>query len=86
VVVRGQPEDEAAVQDDGGQGGRQQVDVDLGGDLAPGASPVEDHPGRLGLGPDHARAELRGEVRVVVQGGDDPGHHLRRPLVAQAAV
>ena len=86
LLVGGLPEHEAAVQDDPGQGRGEQVEIEVGGDLAAGTGPLEDPAGDVDLGLDHAGAELLGELRVVVQRGDHRGHQLRRAGVGEPAV
>src|SRR6478672_3253249 len=86
LLVGGEAEHEAAVQDDAREGGGQQVEVEVRGDLAAGPGPLEDPAARLELGAEDAGAELLGEVGVAVQGGDDAGHHLGRLRLRQAAV
>src|SRR4051794_31165037 len=76
---------EDAVQDDAGQHVEDQVEVDVGAQLAAGTGPLEQLARRPQPGPQERLLEGSGEVGVVVQGGDQGGHQLDRQLVEQAA-
>ena len=86
LVVDRLSQHEGAVQDDGGERGREDLEVDVGRDLAALLGSLVDLAGLAELDREEALVEGVGELHVVLQRGDDAGHDGQRALVADAAV